>query len=82
MRTIEQRIYDIVAKNSYKPSQPMTTLSELGCDSLDCIEIAMDIEKELGLDIDASNWVTGDMSAHDIVCMVEYEYLGVRKEKL
>lgn len=81
MRTIEQRIYDIVAKDSYKPSQPMTPLSELGCDSLDCIEIAMDIEKEFGIEVSLNGQINGRMSAHDIVCMVEYECLGARKEK-
>lgn len=82
MRTIEQRIYDIIAEVSDRPSQPMTPLMELGCDSLDMI----DMEIKLGSEFDISfpnepvNRILTTMTAHDVVCLVEYEYLKIPKE--
>lgn len=84
MRTIEQRIYDIIANISERPSQPMTPLAELGCDSLDMIEIEMDLEKEFDICFpdEPVNRVLTTMAAHDVVCLVEYKYLKIPKEEL
>lgn len=84
MRTIEQRIYDIIAKVSERPSQPITPLTELGCDSLNMIEIEIDFEKEFDISFPNGpiNRITTTMTAHDVVCLVEYEYLKIPKEEL
>lgn len=82
MRTIEQRIYDIIAKVSDKPSQPMTPLMDLGCDSLDMIDMEMCLEKEFNICFpnEPVNRILTTMTAHDVVCLVEYEYLKIPKE--
>lgn len=82
MRTIEQRIYNIIAKVSGVPSQPMTPLMDLGCDSLDMIEMEMDLEKEFDIYFpdEPVNRILTTMTAHDVVCLVEYEYLKIPKE--
>lgn len=82
MRTIEQRIYDIIAKVSDRPSQPMTPLFELGCDSLDMIDMEVKLEEEFGICFpnEPVNIILTTMTAHDVVCLVEYEYLKIPKE--
>ncbi len=82
MRTIEQRIYDIIAKVSDRPSQPMTPLMELGCDSLDMIDMEIKLESEFDISFpnEPVNRILTTMTAHDVVCLVEYEYLKIPKE--
>lgn len=82
MRTIEQRIYDIIADVSERPSQPMTPLFELGCDSLDMIDMEVKLENEFGIQFsnEPINRIFTTMTAHDVVCLVEYEYLKIPKE--
>lgn len=82
MRTIEQRIYDIIAKVSERPSQPMTPLMELGCDSPDMIDMEMKLESEFDISFpnEPVNRILTTMTAHDVVCLVEYEYLKIPKE--
>lgn len=82
MRTIKQRIYDIIAKVSDRPSQPMTPLMELGCDSLDMIDMEMKLESEFDISFpnEPVNRILTTMTAHDVVCLVEYEYLKIPKE--
>lgn len=82
MRTIEQRIYDIIAKVSERPSQPMTPLMELGCDSLDMIDMEMKLESEFDISFpnEPVNRILTTMTAHDVVCLVEYEYLKIPKQ--
>lgn len=83
MRTIEQRIYDIIAEISDRTSQLTTPLFELGCDSLDMIEIEMRLEREFGIYFPIEsvvNRILTTMTAHDVVCLVEYEYLKIPRE--
>lgn len=82
MKTIEQRIYDIIAKVSECPSQPMTPLMELGCDSLDMIDMEMKLEREFDISFpnEPVNRILTTMTAHDVVCLVEYEYLKIPRE--
>lgn len=83
MRTIEQRIYDIIAEISDRPTQPMTPFFELGCDSLDMVEMEMRLEREFDIYFPATsvaNRIITTMTAHDVVCLVEYEYLKIPKE--
>lgn len=82
MRTIEQRIYDIIAEVSKRPSQPVTPLSELGCDSLDMVDIELRLESEFDIcfPIAPVNRILTTMTAHDVVCLIEYEYLKIPKE--
>lgn len=83
MRTIEQRIYDIIAEISDGPIKPTTPLFELGCDSLDMVEMEMRLEREFDIYFPAEsvvNRIITTMTAHDVVCMVEYEYLKIPKE--
>lgn len=51
-------------------------------DSLDAVEAIMKIEDEFGIDLSNTTLNMLSMSAHDVVCMVEYEYLKLPKEKL
>lgn len=83
MRTIEQRIYDIIAEISDRSIQPTTPLFELGCDSLDMVEMEMRLEREFDIYFPVEsvvNRIRTTMTAHDVVCMVEYEYLKIPKE--
>lgn len=84
MKSIEERIYDIVESISGVSDRPYAPLEELGLDSLDCFDLECRIENEFDISIpnDSTNphRIKNYMSAHDVVLMVEYQYLGVRKE--
>ena len=84
MKTIEERIYGIIEEVAQCPIRRDETLplsATSGMDSLDAVEAIMKIEDEFGIDLSDSALNMLSMSAHDVVCMVEYEYLKLPKEK-
>lgn len=84
MKTIEERIYNIIEGVAQWPIRQDETLSlsaTSGMDSLDAVEAVMKIEDEFNIDMSDSALNILSMSAHDVVCMIEYEYLKLPKEK-
>ena len=71
---VEEKVKEIIAKRLSIDIQSMTSgkqlITKLGGDSIDLVEIAMDIEAEYGIDISDDD-IDGILSIGDIVCLIE-----------
>ena len=70
-----EKIIDLISKHSYKDDIDLSDMlsDDLGFDSLDCAELILDIDRELGIDVYEESFELGheNMTVGEVIELIE-----------